>query len=78
MDVNSEQLIIDLLDEVVDLQQSKVRELARRIVPTATDEDLLNPHDLSELNENMHFNYEDGYLNGLISVRIAILALSKR
>ena len=43
----------------------------------ATDEDLLNPHDLEILNSNMHFNYEDGYLNGLMAARMAILASSK-
>ena len=66
-----------LIEETIALQQTKINELRYRIVPTATQADLLNPQDFEALRENMHFNYEDGYLNGLMSLRMAILALDK-
>ena len=69
--------VIALLDEAIELQQRKVHEIAARLSPNATSEDLLNPHDIAALTTNSHFNYEDGYLNGLQASRIAILTLSK-
>jgi hypothetical protein len=77
MGPENSQEISALVEEAIALQQTKVNDLAHRIVPTATQEDLLNPHDIDSLKENMHFNYEDGYLNGLLSLRMAILALDK-
>ncbi|MGE4159958.1 MAG: hypothetical protein AB7F75_12770 [Planctomycetota bacterium] len=66
--------LIALLEGMVSQQSAKVKALARRLAPQATDEDLLNPHDIPLLANDMHFNYEDGHLNGLQSAVMALRA----
>lgn len=68
------QRLMTLLEGMIAQQSSKVRDLARRVAPRATHEDLLNPHDIPELAGDPHFNYEDGYLNGLQSVLMGFRA----
>ena len=63
-----------LLAEMSTMQERKVLELARRIVPQVTPEDLRNPHDFPALVASAEFNYEDGILAGLRSAEIAVRA----
>ena len=55
------------------LQLKKVSDLARRLKPGLTDEDLRNPHDFPEL-DDPDWQYEDGILTGIESVRAALRA----
>jgi len=60
-----------LLEEMEALQIKKVFELARRLKPGLTLEDMRNPHDFPELGDT-DWHYEDGILTGIQSVRSAI------
>ncbi|APS00500.1 hypothetical protein [Pajaroellobacter abortibovis] len=63
-----------LLNELEELQSQKVIDLARRIRPGLTLEDIKNPHDFPELSEP-DWHYEDGILTGIQSVISAIRSL---
>ncbi len=56
-----------------ELQIRKVFELARRLKPGLTLEDMRNPHDFPELNDT-DWHYEDGILTGIQSVLSALRA----
>ena len=47
-------------------QRKKVLELARRLVPGATPEDILNPQDFPKLMQNRDFQFEDGIASGMV------------
>jgi hypothetical protein len=65
------------LEEHLQLQKKKVKNLARRLVPKITEEDILNPHDFPELVKSSQFNYEDGYLAGLMAVQMTLNRIKK-
>lgn len=59
------------------LQGTKVIDLARRLKPGLTLEDVRNPHDFPELGDP-DWHYEDGVLTGIQSVRTALRARGRR
>ena len=67
---------LDILDrlftQMIDQQERKLLQLARRIVPDLTPEDLRNPQDFAALVADATFNYEDGLLAGLRSAHMAV------
>ncbi|MCL2450490.1 MAG: hypothetical protein FWD17_16200 [Polyangiaceae bacterium] len=65
-----------LVGEIQSLQLRKVLELARRLRPGLTLEDLRNPHDFPELGDP-DWQYEDGVLAGIETVLAAIRARSR-
>lgn len=66
-----------LLRSMIGQQKKKVSELARRIYPQATEDDIWSPQDVPALAENPLFNYEQGILTGLTSAQSALRALLK-
>lgn len=62
-----------LVEEMEELQRRKVFELARRLLPHLTAEDIRNPHDFPELSD-VDWHYEDGILTGIQSVLVALRA----
>ena len=64
--------ITQMLEEMVEHQQTKVLKVAREIIPDATPEDIRNPQDFPELSTDSLFNYEDGILTGYLSVQTAL------
>jgi 8-oxo-dGTP pyrophosphatase MutT (NUDIX family) len=60
-----------VLDAMEALQRTKVLELARRLVPHLTAEDLRNPHDFPGL-DDPDWHFEDGQLAGIEAVRFAL------
>jgi hypothetical protein len=62
-----------LVAELEELQRRKVFDLARRLRPGLTLEDVRNPHDFPELNDP-DWQYEDGALTGIQSVLAAVRA----
>jgi hypothetical protein len=62
-----------ILASMEELQTSKVLDLARRLKPGLTLEDVKNPHDFPELLDP-DWHYEDGVLTGIQSVRTALRA----
>jgi hypothetical protein len=64
------------LDALEELQTKKVLDLARRLKPGLTLEDIQNPHDFPEL-DDPDWHYADGVLAGIQSVRSAIRAMRR-
>ncbi|MEM1283150.1 MAG: hypothetical protein AAGG81_06310 [Chlamydiota bacterium] len=62
---------------MVKAYENQLLELGRRIVPTLTPEDMLQPNDYPELENHPHFRYEEGVLAGIQTVRMAFRALEK-
>ncbi|HEY4120469.1 MAG TPA: hypothetical protein VGM56_21540 [Byssovorax sp.] len=67
--------ILSLLASMERAQADKVIELARRIHPGLTAEDIRNPHDFPDLSDP-DWHFEDGQLAGIQAVRFAIATLS--
>ena len=55
-------------------QKQQLMRVGRRIVPTLTDEDVLQPNDYPELENNPHFRYEEGVLAGIQMTLMAFRA----
>ena len=70
----SREEILEIMDGMIVYQLTRVLNIARRLNPNLTEEDIRNPHDFPELVASHTFNYEDGILAGYISARIALLA----
>ncbi len=62
-----------LLAEIESHQRGKVLDLARRLRPGLTLEDVANPHDFPELGDP-DWQYEDGVLAGIQTVIAAVRA----
>ena len=71
----------DEIEEIVhameELQRGKVIDLARRLKPNLTMEDIRNPHDFPEL-DDADWHYADGVLTGIQSVLAAVRAAAGR
>lgn len=65
-----------LLDQMEEAQKAKVIELARRLVPGLTAEDIRNPHDFPDL-DDPDWHFEDGQLTGIQAVRFAMRGLER-
>ena len=64
----------ELLQEMIEAQRRRLRELAARILPGVTGDDLFQPHDYPALAASPEFNFEDGILAGYLAVRAALRA----
>jgi len=62
---------------IEELQTKKVLDLARRLKPGLTMEDVQNPHDFPEL-DDPDWHYADGILTGIKSVTTALRAMRPR
>lgn len=63
-----------LIKEMIEGQKRELLKLGRRIIPTLTPEDMLQPNDYPELENHPHFRYEEGLLAGMQAVLIALRA----
>lgn len=68
--------VFHLLDQMEEVQKAKVIELARRLKPGLTAEDIRNPHDFPDL-DDPDWHFEDGQLTGIQSVRFAMTGLQR-
>ena len=68
-------MIDKLIDEMTEAQRQNLLKLGRRIVPTLTPEDILQPNDYPELENHPEFRYEEGVLAGFQTVQMALKAL---
>lgn len=66
-----------LVDEVVEGQRHKLLECARRYIPHLTYDDVLQPNDFPQLEHEPLFRYEEGIIEGMLTVRMALLAYFK-
>lgn len=70
-------LVESELHAIEELQTKKVLDLARRLKPGLTLEDVSNPHDFPEL-DDPDWHFADGILAGIKSVVMALRALRNR
>lgn len=70
--------IENTIDEIVEAQRAQLLSCGRRIVPTLTPEDMLQPNDYLELENHPHFRYEEGLLAGMLSIQMALRALQRQ
>lgn len=56
-----------MYDELIAHQRKVLLQMARRIVPHITEEDLLQPNDFPELENHPLFRYEEGVLHGILA-----------
>lgn len=66
-----------LFQELEEGYREKLLLLGRRIVPTLTPDDVLQPNDYPELENHPHFRYEEGVLAGIQTAHMALLALKR-
>lgn len=64
-----------LMQELEEGQKAHLFRLGKRLVPSLTYEDLLQPNDYVELEENPHFRYEEGILAGIQTAKAALQAI---
>lgn len=64
-----------LLGELEFYHNSKLMQFGRKIVPTLTQEDVLQPNDFPELENNPLFRYEEGLLAGIRTAQMALRRL---
>jgi hypothetical protein len=64
--------VAEELARMISHQRQKVFDLAARLLPGLTEDDLTQPHDYPELRDNWHWNYEDGVLAGLLAAELTI------
>ncbi len=62
----------EILKEMIGLQRQKVMKIAQELGVHLTDEDILNPHDYPQLQRSSRFNYEEGYLAGLLAAQMGL------
>jgi hypothetical protein len=70
------QRVFEVLEAMEENQRQKVLELARRLKPGLTAEDIRNPHDFPDL-DDPDWHFEDGQLTGIQSVMFALRAMSR-
>lgn len=75
---NEWQAIEETLEEIITMHRKSLLTLGRRIVPTLTTEDILQPNDYPELDQNPEFRYEEGQLAGVQTAQMALRALKIR
>ncbi|MDQ2871336.1 MAG: hypothetical protein M3S32_11370 [Acidobacteriota bacterium] len=63
-----------LIDEMIESQRVRLMDLARRIDPSLSADDLMQPHDHPKVATNPDFQFEDGILAGYLAVRAALRA----
>jgi hypothetical protein len=68
--------VFHLLDQMEEVQKRKVLDLARRLKPGLTAEDIRNPHDFPDL-DDPDWHFEDGQLTGIQAVRFAMTGLQR-
>ncbi|MCA1611467.1 MAG: hypothetical protein ABR610_04190 [Thermoanaerobaculia bacterium] len=63
-----------LVDEMIESQRIRLMDLARRIDPSLSADDLMQPHDHAKVATHPDFQFEDGILAGYLAVRAALRA----
>jgi hypothetical protein len=62
----------ETLTSLIISQRKKLFALSQELMPEVTADDLFNPHDHPKLFDDMQFNYEEGYLSGLLGAQAAL------
>lgn len=68
-----EERLMRLLDQMIEQQRRRMWEIANRLHPGLSEDDLRDPHSFPQVNSRPEFTFEDGQLAGLISAQVAVL-----
>jgi hypothetical protein len=68
----------DELERMIENQRARCLDLARRLRPGLTADDITQPHDFPELSQSWHWNYEDGVLAGLLAAQLTLRRLGRK
>ncbi|MDR3625009.1 MAG: hypothetical protein P4L16_07725 [Chlamydiales bacterium] len=68
---------MEVADDVIKQQKIKLLKEAERFIPNITEEDLLQPNDYPELEYNPQFRHEEGILEGMLTLRMALIAYTE-
>ena len=66
-----------LISSMVEAQKDQLLAQGRKIVPTLTPEDMLQPNDYIKLDNDPNFRYEEGTLAGMQTMQMALRAFMK-
>jgi len=69
------EIIESILEAIACRHKNDLLVLGRRIVPSLTPEDILQPNDYPALENHHEFRYAEGVLAGIESVQMALRAL---
>jgi hypothetical protein len=72
LDPYTAQRALDVLEELIAYQKKRVLELAQRLHPGVTEEDVRNVHDFPGISSDPIFQFEDGQLTGYVAAKIAL------
>ncbi len=67
-----------LFEELIVLQRNKVLQMAHRLDPQLTEDDVQQPHDFPVLAGSPEWNYEDGLLAGYLACQMAVRSHFRR
>lgn len=67
----------ELFDDIIRFQREKLLNLARRIIPHVTQDDILQPNDFPELENHPIFRYEEGVCEGLLTAKTLYLRFKR-
>jgi hypothetical protein len=65
-------------EQAIQQQRQRLHQMGRALMPSLTEEDLLQPNDYEVLETHPLFRYEEGVLEGLLSARALLLAEAAR
>jgi len=74
LDIPTALRALEVMEGLVSYQKRKVLELAQRIHPGLTEEDVRNIHDYPDVYGDPIFQFEDGQLAGFVAAQIALKA----
>ena len=60
-----------VFEEMISYQRGKLLQIAREILPSVVEDDLLQPFDFPELERHPDFRYEEGVLQGILTALTA-------
>ena len=63
----------DLFKQLAEQQRAKTIEVAHRIRPDLSEDDLRDPHSFPEVTHRYEWAFEDGILAGIISSQSAVM-----
>lgn len=70
-------VIEEILNEIAEMQHKRTLACGRRVVPRLTEDDMLQPNDFPVLENHPEFRYEEGVLEGIRTVQMALRAYVK-
>lgn len=71
---HSHEDLYQFVQQLVDQQKARLYRLALGIIPNVTQDDILQPNDFPELENHPSFRYEEGVLEGLLTMQTALFA----